>query len=226
MNGIMISTALVATMVFFGAGCGQHDPTPIRVEAERPQFRHQVDKARNRVWFLTRNGVHLYDPESPNKTLRIDLPDWIRVGEPLACMPDLVLDPKSEALISSNILPWLWRIDPDTLAVSKHELALDADTNREIGFSGLAYSAEQRAFIAVSHFHGSLWRIDASLATAQKIPLSAPIPQACGIAIQPRAIERKMARGIRLCVDTGQGGWAVDLAPDQRSGDISARSCS
>jgi hypothetical protein len=225
-NGIMIRTAFVATMVFFGVGCGQPDPATSGVEAEWPQFRHQVDKARYRAWFLTRNGAHLYDFEAPENIRHIQLPDWTWIGEPLGCMPDLALGPKGEALISSNILPWLWRIDPDTLAVTKHELALDADAGKEIGFSGLAYSADQRAFIAVSPFQGSLWRIDPSLASAQKIPLSAPIPQACGIVIQPRAIERKMARGMRLCVDTGQGGWAVDLAPDQRSGEISARSCS
>ncbi|MFN0305577.1 MAG: hypothetical protein ACKVQU_35085 [Burkholderiales bacterium] len=224
MNGIILSTALM-TLITFAVGCGRHDPIPSRVEAEWPQFRHQVDKARNRVWFLTRDGVRLYDLDAPEKIRHIQLPDWVWIGEPLGCMPDLTLGPIGEALVSSNVVPWLWRIDPDTLAVSKHELALDTDAGKEIGFSGLAYSAEQRAFIAVSPFHGSLWRIDASLATAQKIQLSAPIPQACGIAIRPRAFEGKMARAVRLCVDTGQGGWAVDLAPDQRSGHVTARSC-
>ncbi len=224
MNGMIISTALT-TLVFLALGCGQHDPIPIRQEGARPQFRYQVDKARNRVWFLTLNGVRLYDLETPEKIRQIELPDWMNLGEDYSCMPDLVVGPKGEALISSNVLPWLWRVDANTLEVSKHELTLDANTGRELGFSGLAYSAEQRAFIAVSYLHGSLWRIDPSLQSAQKILLSTPIPQACGITIRPRAIERKGARAIRLCLDTGRDGWPVDLAPDLRSGHVSAPSC-
>ncbi len=213
-------------MTFVVVGCGQNDPTPIGYEGERAQFRHQVDQARNRAWFLTRNEVHLYDPKGPENIRKISLPDWIWASwPPNGCMPDLALGPNGEAVVSSNVLPWLWRIDPETLAVSKHELALDQDTGREIGFTGLAYSGEQRAFIAVGSVDGSLWWIDRSLQRAERVSLSAPIPPACGIAIRPRTVERKLARAIRLCVDTGPGGWTVDLAPDQRFGHVHARSC-
>ena len=225
MNRIIISTALT-TLVALAAGCVQNDPPLGRYEGALPQVRHQVDTARNRVWFLTRNGVRLYDLESPEKIRQIELPGWMWLSEPYSCMPDLALGPKGEALVSSNVLPSLWRIDPDTLAVSKHELALGADTNKDVGLSGLAYSAEERAFLAVSDLHGSLWRIDPSLESAQKVLLSSPIPQACGLAIRPRAFQQKMTRGVGLCVGTGQGGWAVDLAPDHRSGYVSARLCS
>ena len=103
MNGMIISTALT-TLVFLALGCGQHDPIPIRQEGARPQFRYQVDKARNRVWFLTLNGVRLYDLETPEKIRQIELPDWMNLGEDYSCMPDLVVGPKGEALISPQSL--------------------------------------------------------------------------------------------------------------------------
>jgi len=41
------------------------------------------------------------------------------------------------------------------------------------------------AFFAASHAHGSRWRIDAQLRTAQKMPLSASNPQPRGLALRP-----------------------------------------
>lgn len=225
MNGNII---LAALMTFVVMGCGQHDPTTIGFEGERPQFRHQIDEARHRAWFLTRNEVHLYDPKGPETIRKIQLPDWIWASWPTdGCMPDLALGPNGEAVVSSNVLPWLWRIDPDTLAVSKHELALDPESGKEIGFSGLAYSEKKRAFIAMGSADGSLWWIDRSLQRAERVSLSAPIPPACEIVIGHRTtIEQKLAAAIRLCVETGPGGWTVDLAPHQRFGHVYARSCS
>jgi hypothetical protein len=231
-NRIILSTVLTA-MVALTVGCGRQDstldstrdPAAFRHEAAWPQFRQQVDTARNRVWFLTRNEVHLFDLETPENIRRIELPGWIWVDEPYGCMPDLVLGPKGEALVTSNILPWLWRIDPDTFAVSKHELALDADTGKDVGFSGLTYSAEERAFFAVSYFHGSLWRIDSSLQNAQHIRLSAPIPQACGLDIRPRTSQQRITRAVGLCAGTGPDRWNIDLAPNQRSAFVSSRAC-
>lgn len=222
MNGMVISTALT---VFLVLGCGQHHSPPPQYGSAWPQFRHRVDQSRNRVWFLTRTDVRLYDFGTPEKIRRFELPDWINLDEDYSCMPDLIVGPDGAAVISSNVVPWLWRIDADTLEISRHELTLDADSGRELGFSGLAYSARWRAFIAVSHLHGSLWRIDPSLATAAKIQLSAPVPQACGLAVLPRAIEPKAARVARLCVDIGEDGWAIELAPDLRPGHVRGRPC-
>jgi len=107
-----------------------------------------------------------------------------------ACLPDLALGPRGEVVITSNIVPTLWRIDPETLAVSMHPLVLEADTGKDVGFSGLVYSSEHGAFFAVSDPHGSLWRIDAPFTSARKIPLSAPI-----------ANQRSDYRGAPSCTD-------------------------
>ena len=37
---------------------------------------------------------------------------------------------------------------------------VDADTDKDVGFSGLTYSERNGAYFAVSGLHGTLWRID------------------------------------------------------------------
>ncbi len=147
---------------------------------ERPALRSQPDAARGRLWTMTRDGVDLYDVKTGWKLAQIALPGWIWVGERYACPPALAIGPRGEAVITSNVVPTLWRVDAVTLVVSQHDLVLDEDKGRDIGFTGLVYSARQRTYYAVSAMHGSLWRIDPLLKTAQRVPLPAPLPKTCG----------------------------------------------
>ena len=137
-----------------------------------PILKLQVDAVRERIWILTRSGVDIYNFKTQKRTAQVSLPDWHWAGEPFGCPPDLALGPRGEALISSDVVPTIWRVDPATLAASRHELSLDEDADKDVGFSGLTYSAEQRVWFAVSCFHGSLWRIDPSLRRAQKMSKS------------------------------------------------------
>ena len=188
--GTPVKALLLAASMLLAGGCETQAPTQSLAEArdvrESPSYasRHRVDAARNRIWSLGSDGVQLQDAGAP-QAIRIALPGWLWVGAPYSCMPDLALGPNGEAVITSNIIPTLWRIDPETLAVSVHPLALDADTEKDVGFSGLAYSARHAAFFAASDINGSLWQIDPRLRRAQKITLSAPIRQACGLAAKP-----------------------------------------
>lgn len=181
----------------------------------------QIDRA----WILTRNGVDVYDSKTGQVLKQIQLPGWLWVGASYGCPPALALGPRGEAIVSSNVVPTLWRIDPVTLAVSSHELALDADTDKDVGFSGLAYSAEQGVFFAMSGAHGSLWRIDPLFRRAQKIPLSMPLPQACGLALEPRTAQQRTSRFFRLCAGRAPRSWMINLAADQRSGHVVAQAC-
>ena len=113
-------------------------------------------------------------------------------------------------MVTSNVLPVLWRIDPETLAVSVHHVQLDADADKDVGFSGLVYSERHGAYFAISELHGSMWRIDPLLRRAQKIALSEPVRGACSVSMQR---QERTARFSRLNVD----GMSVNLAPDQRS---------
>ena len=198
---------------------------PVGDLGDRPILHHQMDAARGRLWALTLDGVDLYDARTRQKVAHIDLPGWLWVGERYSCPPDLALGPKGEALISSNVVPTLWRIDPITLAVTNYELVLDDETGKDIGYTGLAYSADQGVFFAVSALRGSLYRIDPLFRRGQNIPLSAPLPNACGVALRPRASDQRAIRLVDLCVRADQGDWVVTLAPDQRSGYVRPGRC-
>lgn len=152
--------AAIASVIGIDAGAA-HDIQP-------SQLRHQVDVSRNRVWSLTNAGVVLHDIGSAEKTT-IALPDWLLAAARYADTPDLALGPRGEAVITSNIVPTLWRIDADTLAVTVHALELDADAQKDVGFSGLVYSPAQSAFFAVGQADGAVWRIDTRLEQARKM---------------------------------------------------------
>ena len=188
-------------------------------------LRHQPDPARARIWALMPDGVELHDAANGRKLAHIQLPEWLRVDESFNCAPDLALGPGGEVLVTSNVMPTIWRIDPVTFAVTRHELALDEDTGKDVGFTAMAYSAELAAYFAVSAMHGSLWRIDPLLKRAQKVTLSEPVPRACGLAALPRASNQRKSRFDSLCVRGGQNEWIVGLASSQRSGYVSARQC-
>lgn len=192
---------------------------------ERPILRSQADAAGGRLWILTSEGVELYEEATRRRVARIALPGWLWAGETFACPPALAIGPRGEAVISSNVLPTLWRIDPVTLIASRHELLLDDDKGKDVGFTGLAYLARQQAYFAVSGLHGSLWRIDSSLQRAQNIPLTEPLPKACSIAMPPRAADQRASRFAALCVRAGHGDWSINLAPDQRSGYVKPGPC-
>jgi len=172
------------------------------------------DASRNRVWVLERDALYLHQGAQKQ---RYELPGWIYASEPYACSPDVAVDAQGAAVVSSNVVPVLWRVEPAKGQVTRHELALDADSEKDVGFSGLAYVPEQGVFFAVSATYGSLWRIDTLLRRAQKIPVSTPLRDACGLAID----RSKIRRIVVLCAQ----GRAIYLAPDQRSGYVFAGRC-
>lgn len=225
-NAVPAGRFLLAAFIFLG-GC-DGGPAPRQeaatYESQVPNARYRIDPERSRVWLLAREAVYLYDFSRPERTA-VSLPGWITVDSPYSCLPDLALGPKGEVIVTSNVLPTLWRIDPATLAVSVHPLVLDADNDKDVGFSGLVYSAQHRAFIAVSYAHGSLWKIDPRLERAQKIPVSAPLREACGLAVQPRSLQPVFDRPSDFCVHTPHGGLSVVFAPANRSAHVSAAPC-
>jgi hypothetical protein len=203
------------------AARGERDAQQVR----SPKARYQIDLERNRVWSLTQEGAFVIEASRPQNAVAVTLPGWLTVAARFGCLPDLALGPKGEAVITSNIVPTLWRVDPDTLAVTVHPLLLDADTDKDVGFSGLAYSPQHEAFFATSYVHGSLWRIDASLERAQKIPLSAPVKELCGVAVRPQSSQQSLRRMADACVLTLHGGRSVIFAPGWRAAYVSTAPC-
>src|SRR5688572_8047920 len=121
-----------------------------------------------RVWSLTPDGVSLRDPARP-RPINVALPGWHWAGAPYGSAPVIAFGPRGEAIVTSDVAPVLWRIDPKTLAVSVHPLVLDADNDKDVGFSALAYSREHDAFVGVSGMHGSVWMTDRPLTRARKL---------------------------------------------------------
>ena len=127
---------------------------------------YQVDGERNRSVWLTRDGVQIHGMSA--QAVRLELPGWIYVGEPY-CPPALALGPNGEVVVTSNVIPTLWRIDAETLAVTTHTLALDSDQDKDVGFAAVVYAPEQGAYIAYSETTRSTWKVDASLSGASKL---------------------------------------------------------
>jgi streptogramin lyase len=123
-------------------------------------------EAADRAWQLTRNGVVAQDA---GRTTRVPLPDWTYAGPRFGCAPSLAVGPDGEAVVTSDVMPTLWRVDPRTLAVTRHELKLDADNDKDVGFFDLAWEATEGAYFAASTADGALWRIDRELKAARKV---------------------------------------------------------
>ena len=180
-----ITAILLAALLVAVGGCSANTAPSLSPQAasyapdNQPRgVRYRIDPVRNRVWILTSDGVSLQVAGTPGRVVEIALPSWQWMDEPYGCPPDLAFGPDGAVVVTSNIVPTLWRIDPDSLAVTKHDLVLDADNDKDVGFSGLEYSSEQGMFLAVSDVHGSLWRIDPLLRKAHKVRQSAPAREA------------------------------------------------
>lgn len=164
------SILAIATIVGL-AGC---DGSPQPGVTPAPVLGYQLDRERNRSLSLTREGVLIH--KSVARPIRVELPGWIYAGAP-HCPPALALGPQGEVVVTSNVIPTLWRIDAETLAVTVHPLALDSDQDKDVGFASVVYAPQQRAYIAHSKTLRSVWRIDTALQRAEKLSATDPIEE-------------------------------------------------
>ena len=149
-------------------------------ERALPALRVQLDTLRNRSWVLNHDAVYVYDTARRRLIQRIELPGWFYVNEAFSCPPDLVIAPTGAALVTSNVMPTIWEIDPKSWVARQHELALDADNDKDVGFTGLAYLRGGKELFGVSSLLGSLWKIDLVADRAQRVRLPGPDPDTCG----------------------------------------------
>lgn len=141
---------------------------------------------------------------------RVRLDGLTLAGEPYGCDADVATGAAGEAIVASDVMPVLWRIEPGSASATRHELVLDDDGGRDVGFTALAWSPRHGAYFAVSGMHGTLWRIDPLLRRAQRIPTSEALPLGCGTRI---GIDRRAGM---LCVAAAGKTRLVAFAPDQR----------
>jgi hypothetical protein len=154
--------AMFAGLAIAGqAGCdSQAEPNA------SPMLHYQVDSGRGRSWWLMRDGVLLNSAAQARKV--VALPGWLWAADP-HCPPDLALGPAGEAVVTSNVVPTLWRIDEKSLAVTVHDLKLNTGNDKDVGFAAVVYSPEHGAFFAYSEAQRSVWRIDRRLERAIKV---------------------------------------------------------
>jgi hypothetical protein len=157
-----IASVLAAAALAGLAGCESNvGPNAASILAYR------VDASRDRSVRLTREGVWLQNAAS-TQPLQVALPGWVYAAAPY-CPPAVALGPKGEVLVTSNVVPTVWKIDPTTLEVTAHALELDSDTDKDVGFSALVYSADDATFIAYSEVQRSVWKLDPLLKGAAKV---------------------------------------------------------
>src|SRR5687768_517442 len=82
--------------------------------ADPLRYRPQPELAR--AWVLDADGLFLEEARKPRRAIK--LAGWQWAGEPYACAPDVAVGPRGEVVVTSNVLPVLWKIDPYTLAVT------------------------------------------------------------------------------------------------------------
>ena len=191
-----------------------------------PRTDHVEDSARSRIWRLGDRGVYLEAPEQ-SQALHILLPGRFIVDQTITCPSAMTLSQEGAVVVTSNVIPILWRINPDTFVVTSHPLTLTSHADREVGFTGIAFSTGHSAYFAVSSVHGTLWRIDMNLQTAHLVGLPHRLEEPCGIAVispkrQARAIG--MAQEL-LCVQTASGEFTLQLSLDQQSAWFEGQAC-
>lgn len=188
--------------------------------AAPPQpLRAQLDAASGRVWTLHVDGVDVRGAMGARTTTAIRLPGWTWAAEPYACPPDLAVVRDGAVLVTSNVTPAIWRIDPATLEVTRHDLAVAENTGKDVGFSRLFYSARYEALFAASALDNSLWHVDRSLTRAQRIAVSPSLPQGCVLSVLPASAQNS------LCLQIEHDDWIVTLSADLRSGDANPAKC-
>lgn len=128
----------------------------------------RADTERNRLWVLEPGVLSLHDNTNGRRLRRIELPMPFFVGDEHACPPDIAWDAAGTVFVSSNVLPVLWRVDPQRFEVTRIELTLGADGDKDVGFTGLSFAANG-ALLAAGTTFGSLWRIDLRNASASRI---------------------------------------------------------
>ena len=146
----------------------------------------RADPARNRLWVLDLEVISVYDNTNGRRLRRIVLPEWIVLPKQYSCLPDLALDSSGTAFVSSNVLPVLWRIDPQRYEVTRIELALDTDTDKDVGFTGLSFAGDG-TLLAAGAMAAALWQIDTSAASARKVASYPSVARGCDPATLVRA---------------------------------------
>jgi hypothetical protein len=145
---------------------------------DREILRTKIDTARNRLWVLGLDYVHVYDASHKALIRKTALPNWSVAGR--ICAPDLVLDRTGAAFVSSNVQSRLWRIDGDGFALTEHIIALRERESWDVGFAALVFRPDG-SLLALTSSTGMVWRIDLATNSASVVDTNASLMGACDL---------------------------------------------
>ena len=217
--GVVVSSVLMALCLTSASAESHAVPAPNADLRDMDALRVERDRARDRVWMLKGDGVYLYDGETRWLIRRFDLPEWRYAADEYACPPDLVIDAAGSAIVSSNVVPVLWRVDPKSAQAVLVELRLDSDTDKDVGFTALSY-ANQRTLIGASSLHGSLWVIDLASQRAKKVSLAAPVLGVCALGLKV-----PLSRHPVLCARSPTAAYEIEIDLGRAQAAVTGNSC-
>jgi hypothetical protein len=131
---------------------------PLAAAQDGHVLRIQADHSRGRIWVLALDALYLQERSGP-ALRRFPLPGWMHLTRAQAGLPDLIVDSDGTAIASSNVVPHLWRVDPERASVDLLEIDLGADERRDMGFTSLSI-VNPGVIRARSSMDQGSWRID------------------------------------------------------------------
>ena len=190
---LLVVTGIAAT------GTGTSGNTPIALEAyglhQRDVLGVETDPRRGRVWVLGLDSLRVYDAATKKPIREVELPSWYLADA--ACMPDLVLDSSGSALVSSNVVPQLWRVDAETFETAVIDITLRSREQWDVGFGALRFTSTG-GLEAVTSNANSMWSIDLAKGRADLIEIYPRPSNACNVrtgAARGGALDRPALRG-------------------------------
>ncbi len=189
-------------------------------EMLRQTLRVKSDLSRGRRWELDWGVASAYDTASEQLIRRVRLPGASFSAARESCLPDMLLSRSGALIVSSNAQPSLWRVSPSRFEVERYDIELDSDNDKDFGFTGLAWGADENTLFAVSAATGTLWRLDLVSAKASKIELSTPIRGACGLALAPSAGAERRLKTLVVTIGSTKVSQRISLSPDLARGEV------
>ena len=187
----------------------------------RQALRVSEDLARGVRWSLAWGEVSAYDTATRELVRTIPLTGASFSMARESCMPDMLLASTGALIVSSNAQPTLWRISPSRFEVERFDIEVDSDADKDFGFTGLAWGANETVLHAVSATTGTLWQIDLAAGKANKVALSAPIHGACRLLRKAGGLpgQRKI---LQVAIEPDGAARYIALSPDMARGEVSS----
>ena len=187
-------------------------------------LRVSEDLARGMRWSLGWGEVSAHDIASRELVRSIALTGAGFSMARESCKPDMLLAGTGALIVSSNVQPTLWRISPARFEVERFDLEVDSDADKDFGFTGLAWGANQNLLHAVSATTGTLWQIDLAAGKASKIALSEPIRGACRLVRKAGGRLPGQPTILQVAIEPDEAARYVAVSPDMARGEVSPAS--